>query len=178
MFSIFRQPPLGATCGHHQQPADEETQFLRRNTERREKLHQKRLKVLQRGRAAGEPCDLGLPGPGQKHARRHAEIVERVAVSAVGRAAHGVGDVLVETGEEPETVLAGKGPTAVRARVRHGNTAGLAAQHRLALVDMHLKAALRQFMRRAETCNPSAENGHGLLHSVILRLQPAPQLGY
>jgi hypothetical protein len=32
---------------------------------------------------------------------------------------------------------------------------------------MDLKAALRQFMSRAETCNPSAENGHGLLHIVL-----------
>jgi hypothetical protein len=51
-------------------------------------------------------------------------------------------------------------------RIRHVHTTGLAAQHRLALVDLNLESTLRQFMRRAETRNPSAENGNGLLHFV------------
>ena len=113
--------------------------------------------------ATSEPRDLSLPGSRQKHASRDAEIVERVAVSAVRRAAHGVDDVLVESGEESETMLAGKREPAVPARVWHRNTAGLAAQHWLALVDVHLKAALSEFVRRAEAGDASAENSHCLL---------------
>src|SRR4029077_18719721 len=89
--------------------------------------------------------------------------------NAIRRAAHGIDDVPVESGEESETVLARKREPAVRAGVRYGNTAGLAAQHRLALVDMNFKAALSEFMRRAKARNSSAENSHCLLHSVILR---------
>ncbi len=68
---------------------------------------------------------------------------------AIRYAAHGIDDVFVETGEESEAVLTGKRETAIPAGIRDGDTARLAAEHRLALVDMHLKAALSQFMRRA-----------------------------
>ena len=166
---VFRKPPLGAACGHDQQAADEEAHFVQGNAKRREKLQKERPEVLQCGRETGEPGDLGLPGPRQEHARRHGEIVERVAMGAVGCPAHGVGDVLVETGEEPEPVLARKRVAAVPARIRHGNAASLAAQHRLAFVHVHGEPAFRQLMRRAETGNPSAQNGHCPLHSAILR---------
>ena len=104
----FRQPPLGATCGHNQQPADEEGSFLQRHTQGREQLHQEGPEIREGRGAARQPGDLGLSGACQQHARGHCEIVERVAVRAIRNAPHGVGDVLVEAGEEAETVLAGK----------------------------------------------------------------------
>lgn len=85
------------------------------------------------------------------------------------RAPHRAGDVLVEIGEESKAVFAGKRETAVPTRIRNRNTAGLAAEHRFALVDMHLEAALRQCMRGAQARDPSAENSHRVRHFVILR---------
>ena len=90
-----------------------------------------------------------MPRSRQQDASGDAEIVKNVAVCAVWGAAHGIDDMFVETGEKSEAVLTGKRETAVPAGIWNGDTARLAAEHRLALVDMHLEAALGQFMRRA-----------------------------
>ena len=70
-------------------------------------------------------------------------------MSAVGRAAHGIDDVFVETGEESEPVLTREWETAVHAGIRDRDTAGLAAEHSLALVYTHPKTTLSEFLRRA-----------------------------
>ncbi len=74
---------------------------------------------------------------------------KNVAVCAIRCAAHGIDYVFVEPGEKSEALLTGMRDTAVPAGIWNGYTARLAAEHRLALIDMHLKAALGQFMRSA-----------------------------
>jgi len=165
----LRQAPLGAACGHNQQPADEEGGFLQRHTQRREQLHQKGLEIREGRGAAGQPGDLGLPGTRQQDARGSRKIVERVAVRAIRNAPHGIGDVLIKAGEEAEAVLPGKRQPAAAFRTGNRNAARLSSEHALAFIHPHPKAALGQFLRGAEPRDAATQNSHSLHHSDILR---------
>ena len=85
-------------------------------------------------------------------------------------AAHGVDYVLVETGEEPKSVLAGQAvldrthaggelmSAGVGAIVDHGNAASLAAGKVAALEDDDLEAALDQLVRGAHAGDAAAQD--------------------
>ena len=88
-----------------------------------------------------------------------------------GGAAHGVDDMFVETGEEPEPMFAwqamldrahGAGGKLMSARVLavidDGNAARLASRQVAALEHDDLKAALDQFVRSAHASDAAAEN--------------------
>ena len=97
-------------------------------------------------------------------------------LDSVGRAAHGVGDVPVEAREEPKPVLTGKIPSAVYAGVRHGDGAGLAAEHWLALVDADAEPAFGEFVRGAQAGDAAAQDRNRVGHPRYYprRRHPAP----
>jgi hypothetical protein len=74
-------------------------------------------------------------GAAERHLGRRDQVVPDAArLPREGDAAHGVGQVVIDPGDEAEAVLGGQGSAAAPGAVRHVHAAGLAAQ-RPALVD-------------------------------------------
>ena len=109
---------------------------------------------------------------GEPDARRRHQMIGHLAPVERRNAPHGVDDVLVEAGEEPESVLAGQAvldrattpvsatcarcvPVAV---VDHRNAAGLAARDVAPFEHHDLEAALDQFVRGAHARHAAAQN--------------------
>ena len=85
--------------------------------------------------------------------------MDAVGVAGEGDAPHGVGQVVVEAGDEAEAVLPGQGLAAARAAVGHVHAAGLAAQG-VVFVDRDPEAAFGEFVRGGQPGDTPAQYGH------------------
>src|SRR4051812_7249964 len=56
---VFRRTALLATCRERQDAIDVESQFVKRNTERREEFEEQYAEVVQSLRTAGDPGEFG-----------------------------------------------------------------------------------------------------------------------
>jgi hypothetical protein len=74
-------------------------------------------------------------------------------------------DVPVEPGKEPESVLARQELAAFNGAVRDRDAAGFTTKDGLAFEDANLEAALGQFVCRAQSADPAAQNDHRLPHA-------------
>src|SRR5262245_19130237 len=86
---------------------------------------------------------------------------------AARNALHGVNDMLVEPWKEPKAMFAREVATALR--VRHRDTARLAAWQGFQLVHLHRKATLNQLVGSAHPRHPTAQNNHRFGHCQLPR---------
>src|SRR5579863_2954667 len=137
------------------------SQIRRRNIQIREKFVKGDVKVIQRLWEAGHPKGFRLPSARQEDARGQHQIVEAGRSLLPERnPLHRVGNVFVESREEPESVLCGQVLSAADPRALHREASGLAAKNLPPFIDRHGKSALRQLMSGAKSADAAAQYRH------------------
>ena len=164
------EPPLVAARQPDQQPPHVVRHVSHRDEAGEiERATDRRLPVVPVARKSRADQHVRRPCPRQGRPRRRDEVVQHASrVVAKRDARHGVVDVAVEPGEEPESVLSGEQLAAVDGAVGHRDAAGFAAEDRLALEDANLEAPFSQLVRGAQTTDATAQNGHCLSHACLL----------
>ena len=105
------------------------------------------------------------------------EVIGDAAGGPIWDPAHRVGDVSIEPREEPEPVFAGQILTAVLAGIRNREASGFTSGDWKQFVDLDVKVALYELVRRTEPRDAAAKNddlrSHGETFALRQRRSPS-----